>query len=78
LDIIITTEQIEIENIGLKMNNLTIDDIHKIRKEHAISTRNMSFDEYKADLHKEVKPLWDLLKSMKIDKKKRQRIIIQK
>jgi len=47
------------------MNNLTIDDIHRIREEHAISTRNMSFDEYKADLHKEIKPLLDSLKSMK-------------
>lgn len=47
------------------MNNLTIDDIHKIREDHAISTRNMSFDEYKTDLHKEIKPLLNLLKSMK-------------
>ena len=47
------------------MNNLTVDDIHRIRKEHAVLTQNMSFDEYKADLHKEIEPLLDLLKSMK-------------
>ena len=47
------------------MNNLTIDDIHKIRREHAVSTQNMNFDEYKADLHEEIKPLLNLLKSMK-------------
>jgi len=51
------------------MNNLTIDDIHRIRREHAVSTRNMGFDEYKADLHKEIKTLLDLLKSMKIEQK---------
>ena len=51
------------------MNNLTIDDIHRIRREHAISTQNMSFDEYKADLHKEVQPLLDLLKSTKTERK---------
>ena len=51
------------------MNNLTIDDIHRIREEHAFSTRNMSFDEYKVGLHKEIKPLLDLLKSMKREKK---------
>jgi len=51
------------------MNDLTIDDIHRIRREHAGLTQNMGFDEYKADLHKEIKPLWDLLKSMKPDKK---------
>ena len=49
------------------MNNLTIDDIHKIREEHANLTQNMDFDEYKADLQKEVKPLLDLLKSMKVE-----------
>ena len=47
------------------MNNLTIDDIHKIRAEHAILTQNMNFEEYKADLHEEIKPLLNLLKSMK-------------
>ena len=52
-----------------KMNNLTIEDIHRIREGHAISTRNMSFDEYKANLCKEVKPLLDLLKSMKKEQK---------
>ena len=51
------------------MNNLTVDDIHRIRKEHAVLTQNMSFDEYKADLHKEIKPLLDLLKSMKTKQK---------
>jgi hypothetical protein len=52
------------------MNYLTIDDIHRIREDHASSTRNMSFDEYKTDLHEEVKPLLDLLKSMKIEQKR--------
>ena len=52
------------------MNDLTIDDIHRIRKEHAVATHNMSFDEYKADMRKEVKPLLDLLKLMKIEQKK--------
>ena len=51
------------------MNNLTINDIHRIREEHAISTRNMSFDEYKAVLHQEIKPLLDLLISMKLEQK---------
>ena len=51
------------------MNYLSIDDIHRIRKEHAVSTRNMSFDEYKTGLQKEIKPVLDLLKSMKIEKK---------
>jgi len=46
--------------------NLTIDDIHKIRREHASLTQNMSFDEYKADLHKEISPLLEILKSMKL------------
>ena len=53
------------------MNNLTIDDIHNIRREHAASTRNMSFEEYKADLKKEINPLLDLLKSMRIEKNSR-------
>ena len=53
------------------MNNLTIDDIHNIRRAHAASTRNMSFDEYKADLKKEINPLLDLLKSMRIEKNSR-------
>ena len=48
------------------MSSLTIDDIHRIRAEHAILTQNMSFDEYKANLHKEVKPLLDLLNSMRV------------
>jgi len=47
------------------MNNLTIEDIHKIREEHANLTRNMSFDEYKSELQKDIKPLLSLLKSMK-------------
>ena len=51
------------------MKNLTIEDIHKIREEHANLTRNMSFDEYKAELHKEIKPLLSLLKSMKTERK---------
>ena len=51
------------------MNYLSIDDIHRIRKEHAVLTRNMSFDEYKADLHKEVKTILNLLKSIKMEKK---------
>ena len=50
-------------------NYLTIEDIHIMRSEHAFSTRNMSFDEYKADLQKEIKPLLDLLKSMNIERK---------
>jgi len=50
-------------------NDLTIEDIHNMRIEHAFSTRNMSFDEYKADLQKEIKPLLDLLKSMNIERK---------
>ncbi|MDR1951476.1 MAG: hypothetical protein LBP96_04520 [Bacteroidales bacterium] len=48
------------------MNNLTIEDIHKIREEHANLTRNMNFNEYKAELRKDIKPLLDLLKSMKV------------
>ena len=51
------------------MNNLTIEDIHRIRREHAASTQNMQFDEYKADLQNEIKPILELLKSMKVDKK---------
>ena len=51
------------------MNNFTIDDINNIRSEHAASTRDMSFDEYKADLQQEIKPLFDLLQSMKIEQK---------
>ena len=51
------------------MNNLTIDDIHRTRKEHAFLTQSMSFDEYKANLHKEIEPLLELLKSMKIKQK---------
>jgi len=51
------------------MNNLTIDDIHRIRREHADSTQNMSFDDYKANLKNEIKPLFDLLMSMKQEKK---------
>ena len=47
------------------MNNLSIEDIHKIREEHAALTRNMTFDEYKAELHNDIKPLLNLLKSMK-------------
>ena len=50
-------------------NNLNIDDIYSIRREHAAETQNMSFAEYKADLHKEIKPLLDLLQSMKIEKR---------
>ena len=49
------------------MNNLTIEDIHKIREEHANRTRNMNFDEYKAELHKDIEPLLALLKSMKAE-----------
>jgi len=51
------------------MNNLTIEDIHKIREEHAALTRNMNFDEYKAELNKDIKPLLTLLKSMKAERK---------
>jgi len=51
------------------MNNLTIEDIHKIREEHAKLTREMNFDEYKAELHKDIKPLLNLLKSMKAKRK---------
>ena len=51
------------------MNIFTIDDIHNIRKEHAALTWDMSFDEYKANLQKEIKPLFDLLQSMKIEQK---------
>ena len=47
------------------MNNLSIEDIHKIREEHAVLTRNMTFDEYKAELHNDIKPLLSILKSMK-------------
>ena len=50
-------------------NDLTIGDIHNMRSEHAFSTWNMSFDEYKANLQKEIKPLLDFLKSMKIEQK---------
>jgi len=46
--------------------NLTIDDIHRIRREHASLTQNMSFDEYKADLQKEISPLLEFLKSLKL------------
>jgi len=51
------------------MNNLTIEEIHRIRREHADATQNLRFDEYKADLQNEIKPIWDLLKSMKVKKK---------
>jgi len=51
------------------MNSLSITDIHKIRAEHANRTRNMTFDQYKADLHQEIKPLLELLRSMKSKKK---------
>jgi len=47
------------------MSCLTIEDIHKIRAEHAVRTQSMSFAEYKASLHQEVKPLLDMLTSMK-------------
>ena len=47
------------------MTNLNIEDIHKIREEHAVLTRNMAFDEYKAELHNDIKPLLSILKSMK-------------
>jgi len=50
------------------MNNLTIEDIHKIREEHAVLTRNMNFDEYKAELNKDIEPLLTLLKSMKAER----------
>ncbi len=52
------------------MNNLTLDDIHKIREEHAILSRDMSFEEYKKALSQDIQPLLDLLKSMKIEQKK--------
>ena len=52
------------------MSNLTIDDIHRIRKEHAISTRNMTFIEFKTSLYKEIKPLLEMLISLKTEKKK--------
>ena len=51
------------------MRNLSIEDIHTIREEHAILTRNMTFAEYKAELEKDTKPLLDLLKSMKSERK---------
>jgi len=51
------------------MDNLTIDEIHKIRRDHAALTKNMSFEDYKADLQKEIKPIWDLLRSMKVENK---------
>ena len=47
------------------MNNLSIEDIHNIREEHAVLTRNMTFDEYKAELRNDIKPLLNVLKSMK-------------
>ena len=47
------------------MSSLTIEDIHKIRAEHAVRTQGMSFAEYKASLHQEVKPLLNMLASMK-------------
>ena len=52
------------------MNSLSIDDIHRARREHEIWTQSMSFDEFKADLHKEIEPLLGLLKSMKVKQKK--------
>ena len=51
------------------MNSLSIENIHKIREEHANRTRNMTFDQYKTELHQEIKPVLDLLKSMKSKKK---------
>ena len=51
------------------MNNLSIEEIHKIREEHAALTRDMTFDEYKAELHSDIKPLLNLLKSMKSERK---------
>jgi len=47
------------------MNNLNIEDIHKIREEHAVLTRDMAFDEYKAELNNDIKSLLSTLKSMK-------------
>jgi len=51
------------------MNNLTIEDIHKIREENANQTQNMNFDDYKAQLNKEIKPLLAMLKTMKASPK---------
>jgi len=51
------------------MNNLTIEDIHKIREEHANRTKNMDFNEYKAELNSEIKPLLAMLKTMKANPK---------
>ena len=52
------------------MKDFTIEDIHKIREEHANLIQGMSFDEYKAELRKEIEPLLSLLKSMKAEQKK--------
>lgn len=45
---------------------LTVDEIHKIREEHYEKTKDMSFEEYKADLKSEIAPVLEMLESKKL------------
>ena len=48
---------------------LTVDEIHKIREEHYEKTKDMSFEEYKADLKSEIAPVLEMLESIRESKK---------
>lgn len=48
---------------------LTIDEIHKIREEHYEKTKDMSFEEYKAELKTEIAPVLEMLENIRANKK---------
>lgn len=52
-----------------KSITLTVDEIHKIREEHYEKTKNMSFEEYKAELKTEIAPVLEMLESIRERKK---------
>jgi len=51
---------------------LTVDEIHKIREEHYEKTKDLSFEEYKAELKAEIAPVLEMLDNIKERKKLRE------
>lgn len=58
------------------MNNLSIDDIHKIREEHHLAIKAISFSAYKKALEKEIAPSLLLLEKLKKELKQSEEIAI--
>jgi len=55
--------------VKYKNITLTVDEIHKIREEHYEKTKDMSFEECKAELKAEITLVLAMLESIKESKK---------